>query len=216
MKVNGYIGCAASFMSFDLDVFFFERLEISGSCKPRKTCFDCVFVERLAFTHGDAAAKVSVREALIPAEIRFAALCRAAWARIKLHGRDVRGGIERWTGSQAIICTPFLSFCISIEPNFPIAPQRFDCMFRKRAPRSNIRGDWIAFSLPCSTAAEEGRLSPLGRTCRRNPPRPADQRLGRAELGGNASALWTGESIYDRNLWGANASLRESMILANK
>ncbi len=145
MKVNGYIGCAASFMSFDLDVFFFERLEISGSGKPRKTCFDCVFVERLAFTHGDAPAKVSVREALIPAEFDSPHRIGRHGLEIKLHGRDVRGGIERWTGSQAIICTAFLSFCISMEPNFPIAPQRFDCMFRKRAPWGNIRGDWIAF-----------------------------------------------------------------------
>jgi len=76
-------------MSFDLDVFLFERLEISGSRKPRKTCFDCVFVERLAFTHGDAAAKVSVREALIPAEFDSPHCVGRHGLEIKLHGRDV-------------------------------------------------------------------------------------------------------------------------------
>ena len=145
MEVDSYIGCAGSFMSFDLDVFFFERLEISGSGKARQTCFDCVFVQRLAFTQGDAPAQVSIREALISSEFDSPNCLGRLGLEIKLHGRDVRGGIERWTGSQAIIRTAFLPFCISMESNFPIAPQRFHCVFRKRAPWSNIRGDWIAF-----------------------------------------------------------------------
>jgi hypothetical protein len=48
-KANGYVGHTSDFVSLYLNVFFFERLEISRSCKTGKTSFERVFIKRLAF-----------------------------------------------------------------------------------------------------------------------------------------------------------------------
>src|SRR5258708_32537986 len=124
--------------------------------------------------------------------IRFAALCRAAWARNQTSR-------TRWAWLNRT-----LAWLASDNPHRLFVVLHFDGgEFPNRAAKIRLhvqktgaleQHPWRLdrLSLPCSTAAEEGRLSPWGRTCRRSPPRLAAQRLGRSELDGNASALWGG------------------------
>jgi len=68
MKVNGYIGCAASFMSFDLDVFFLNGGNIRFVPAAQDPASIAYSSRGLPSLMGTAPAKVPVREALIPAE----------------------------------------------------------------------------------------------------------------------------------------------------
>src|SRR5208283_1222666 len=116
MNVNGHIGYGSGFMSFYLNVFFFQRQEISRSCQTRKTSFECVFVQRLTFTQTDASAKVSVWEPLIPTEFDPPYKQGRRGLKIKPHRCYVRRTIERWTSSQSIISASFFSLQTSMEP----------------------------------------------------------------------------------------------------
>ena len=49
MNLNGYIGRTFGFMSFYLNVFFFEWLEITRSRETRNTGFERIFVQRPTF-----------------------------------------------------------------------------------------------------------------------------------------------------------------------
>jgi len=93
-EVDDYVGRVVCFVSFDFNVFFFERLEVSSAGETREACFDGVFVERLAFAEWNAAANIFVRKTLIAAEIEEADGVRRCGIEIEVHGRDVRRVVE--------------------------------------------------------------------------------------------------------------------------
>jgi hypothetical protein len=144
MKVNGHIGYTSGFKSLYLNVFFFERLEISRSCNACKTSFERVFVQRLTFNQTDASAKVSIWEPPIPSEFDSPYKVRRRGIEIKSHRRHACGAIERWSSAQSILSTLFLSLRASMESYFPVTPQRFDGTLGEWAPWRDIRPYRIA------------------------------------------------------------------------
>ena len=143
--MNGHIGDTAAFMSFYLNVFFFERLEISRSRQARKTSFERVFVKRLTFAQADALAKISVWESLISAEFDSPHNVERHRVEIKPHGRQLCHGVKHRNSSQPVISISFVTLRVSVESHFPIAAQRFHSMRGERTPRSHTRQYRTAF-----------------------------------------------------------------------